>query len=184
MTAVLDTTPDTAAAEPTPGRTAGVLARTRRRVRRRRAARRGGDRDDGAAGADRTAATAGCGGCSSASAALVVVRDGGEPAGAAGDHRLDAGTRAVRHRASRRRRRFRRPASCGLMLRELAHLLDTAALFIGWLWPLWDRRRRTFADLLLRTEVHGVEPAAARHAPAGRGACSSRRRCCARRRSA
>ena len=30
-------------------------------------------------------------------------------------------------------------------------------MFIGWLWPLWDRRRRTFADLLLRTEVHEVE---------------------------
>ena len=44
-----------------------------------------------------------------------------------------------------------------LFLRDLAHLLDTAALFIGWLWPLWDRRRRTFADLLLRTEVHRVE---------------------------
>jgi Mce-associated membrane protein len=44
-----------------------------------------------------------------------------------------------------------------LLLRDLAHLLDTAALFIGWLWPLWDRRRRTFADLLLRTEVHNVE---------------------------
>ena len=28
-----------------------------------------------------------------------------------------------------------------LGLRELAHLLDTAALLIGWLWPLWDRRR-------------------------------------------
>ena len=40
---------------------------------------------------------------------------------------------------------------------DLAHLLDTAALFIGWLWPLWDRRHRTFADLLLRTEVHEVE---------------------------
>lgn len=44
-----------------------------------------------------------------------------------------------------------------LALRDLAHLLDTAALFIGWLWPLWDRRRRTFADLLLRTEVLKVE---------------------------
>jgi Mce-associated membrane protein len=44
-----------------------------------------------------------------------------------------------------------------LVLRDLAHLLDTAALFIGWLWPLWDRRGRTFADLLLRTEVHRVE---------------------------
>jgi Mce-associated membrane protein len=44
-----------------------------------------------------------------------------------------------------------------LAARDLAHLLDTAALFIGWLWPLWDRRRRTFADLLLRTEVHKVD---------------------------
>lgn len=46
-----------------------------------------------------------------------------------------------------------------LVLRDAAHLLDTAAVFIGWLWPLWDRRNRTFADLLLRTEVHIVEPA-------------------------
>ncbi len=44
-----------------------------------------------------------------------------------------------------------------LLVRDLAHLLDTAALFVGWLWPLWDRRNRTFADLLLRTEVHEVE---------------------------
>jgi Mce-associated membrane protein len=44
-----------------------------------------------------------------------------------------------------------------LFARDLAHLLDTAALFIGWLWPLWHRRNRTFADLLLRTEVHKVE---------------------------
>ncbi len=43
-----------------------------------------------------------------------------------------------------------------LMLRELAHLLDTLSVFVGWLWPLWDSRRRTFADLLLRTEVHCV----------------------------
>ena len=43
-----------------------------------------------------------------------------------------------------------------LLVRDIAHLLDTAALFIGWFWPLWDRRRRTFADLLLRTEVRPV----------------------------
>lgn len=43
-----------------------------------------------------------------------------------------------------------------LLLRELAHLLDTAALFVGWLWPLWDRRHRTFADLLVRTEARQV----------------------------
>lgn len=44
----------------------------------------------------------------------------------------------------------------GLLVRDIAHLLDTAAVFLGWLWPLWDRRHRTFADMLLRTEVHRV----------------------------
>jgi len=44
-----------------------------------------------------------------------------------------------------------------LLLRDLAHLLDTASV-VGWLWPLWDSRRRTFADMLLRTEVRRVEP--------------------------
>ncbi len=44
-----------------------------------------------------------------------------------------------------------------LLVRELAHLLDTAALFVGWFWPLWDSRGRTFADLLARTEVHRVQ---------------------------
>ncbi len=45
-----------------------------------------------------------------------------------------------------------------LLARDGAHLLDTAALFVGWLWPLWDSRGRTFADLLTRTEVHRREP--------------------------
>jgi Mce-associated membrane protein len=45
-----------------------------------------------------------------------------------------------------------------LLARDFAHLLDTATLFIGWLWPLWDSRRRTFADLLLRTEVRREDP--------------------------
>jgi Mce-associated membrane protein len=40
-----------------------------------------------------------------------------------------------------------------LLLRDVAHLLDTVSVLVGWLWPLWDSRRRTFADLLLRTEV-------------------------------
>jgi len=43
-----------------------------------------------------------------------------------------------------------------LVLRDVAHLLDTISLFIGWLWPLWDSRKRTFADLLLRTEARLV----------------------------
>ena len=49
-----------------------------------------------------------------------------------------------------------------LLLRDLAHLLDTVPLLLGWLWPLLDSRGRTFADIALRTEVHLVE----RHRPA------------------
>lgn len=45
----------------------------------------------------------------------------------------------------------------GLLLRDLTHLLDTASV-VGWLWPLWDSGRRTFADMLLRTEARRVEP--------------------------
>ncbi|WP_373306617.1 RDD family protein [Mycobacterium paraintracellulare] len=36
--------------------------------------------------------------------------------------------------------------------REMAHLLDTATLMVGWLWPLWDPRGRTFADMLVDTQ--------------------------------
>lgn len=45
-----------------------------------------------------------------------------------------------------------------LLLRDVAHLIDTAALLVGWFWPLWDSQRRTFADMLLRTEVLRVVP--------------------------
>ncbi|UQX13306.1 RDD family protein [Candidatus Mycobacterium methanotrophicum] len=44
-----------------------------------------------------------------------------------------------------------------LLMRDLAHLLDTVSVFVGWLWPLWDQRRRTFADMLVRTEVRRAE---------------------------
>ncbi|MGA8329475.1 MAG: RDD family protein [Mycobacterium sp.] len=51
------------------------------------------------------------------------------------------------------------PAGVGrLMVREFVHLLDTFSIFVGWLWPLWDPRRRTFADMLLHTEVQRAQP--------------------------
>ena len=70
------------------------------------------------------------------------------------------------------------------MLRELAHQLDTLSVFVGWLWPLWDARRRTFADLLLRTEVRCVQTigdaadiaARVRDVAAGGCGCVRRRR--------
>lgn len=45
-----------------------------------------------------------------------------------------------------------------LTARDLAHVLDTLALAIGWLWPLWDKRRRTFADMLAGTQVVRADP--------------------------
>jgi Mce-associated membrane protein len=53
-----------------------------------------------------------------------------------------------------------RPGPWRLLLRDLAHLLDTLPLLLGWLWPLLDSRGRTFADLLVRTEVVRVDPPA------------------------
>lgn len=50
------------------------------------------------------------------------------------------------------------PGPWRLLLREGAHLLDTVPVFVGWLWPLWDRRRRTFADLAVHTEVRRSRP--------------------------
>jgi uncharacterized RDD family membrane protein YckC len=40
-------------------------------------------------------------------------------------------------------------------LRDLAHLVDTLSCFLGWLWPLWDHRKQTFADKLTGTVVLG-----------------------------
>ncbi|MFC4032869.1 RDD family protein [Streptomyces polygonati] len=37
--------------------------------------------------------------------------------------------------------------------RRLLHILDNLACYIGWLWPLWDPKRQTFADKVLHTVV-------------------------------
>lgn len=37
--------------------------------------------------------------------------------------------------------------------RRLLHFLDSLACFLGWLWPLWDGKRQTFADKCVRTVV-------------------------------
>lgn len=54
------------------------------------------------------------------------------------------------------RRDGTRPGAGRLLLRDLAHLADTVPP-LGWLWPLWDTRGRTFADILTGTEVRRVE---------------------------
>lgn len=37
--------------------------------------------------------------------------------------------------------------------RRLLHLLDALCCMIGYLWPLWDARRQTFADKMAGTVV-------------------------------
>ncbi|MER6450581.1 hypothetical protein DEJ51_21080 [Streptomyces venezuelae] len=38
-------------------------------------------------------------------------------------------------------------------VRKLAHILDGAACYIGYLWPLWDEKKQTFADKVCSTVV-------------------------------
>ncbi|MBT2471469.1 RDD family protein [Streptomyces sp. ISL-66] len=38
-------------------------------------------------------------------------------------------------------------------VRRLAHFLDSIACYIGWLWPLWDEKKQTFADKVCGTVV-------------------------------
>jgi uncharacterized RDD family membrane protein YckC len=37
--------------------------------------------------------------------------------------------------------------------RDICHILDSLACFIGWLFPLWDAKRQTFADKIISTIV-------------------------------
>lgn len=48
-----------------------------------------------------------------------------------------------------------RPVGSGMtvFIRGLAHILDALACYIGFLWPLWDRKRQTFADKIMTQVV-------------------------------
>lgn len=46
------------------------------------------------------------------------------------------------------------PIGAGMaFVRDLAHTLDSLACNIGWLFPLWDTKKQTFADKLVKTTV-------------------------------
>jgi hypothetical protein len=38
-------------------------------------------------------------------------------------------------------------------VRDLAHILDALPCYIGFLWPIWDSKRQTFADKIMNTVV-------------------------------
>lgn len=46
------------------------------------------------------------------------------------------------------------PIGAGMcFVREIAHILDQIPLYVGYLWPLWDPQRQTFADKVVGTVV-------------------------------
>jgi uncharacterized RDD family membrane protein YckC len=52
-----------------------------------------------------------------------------------------------------------RPVGAGIsFVRQLAHIVDGLVCYLGWLWPLWDRRNQTLADKMVGTIVV-IQPA-------------------------
>jgi uncharacterized RDD family membrane protein YckC len=46
------------------------------------------------------------------------------------------------------------PIGAGLcFVRALCHILDSLPCYLGYLWPLWDPKRQTFADKIMSTVV-------------------------------
>ncbi|MFK0157533.1 RDD family protein [Streptomyces sp. NPDC090493] len=46
------------------------------------------------------------------------------------------------------------PVGVGMaFVRRIAHILDSLACYLGWLWPAWDSKRQTFADKVCGTVV-------------------------------
>lgn len=46
------------------------------------------------------------------------------------------------------------PIGTGMaFVRDIAHFLDSIACYLGYLWPLWDAKRQTFSDKVMKTVV-------------------------------
>ncbi|MGW4062857.1 RDD family protein [Amycolatopsis sp. NPDC004747] len=45
-------------------------------------------------------------------------------------------------------------------LRDLAHAVDSAVCYVGWLWPLWDDKSQTLSDKIVGTVVVNADEAA------------------------
>ncbi|WP_086839641.1 RDD family protein [Amycolatopsis kentuckyensis] len=46
-------------------------------------------------------------------------------------------------------------------VRDLAHAVDSAICYVGWLWPLWDDKSQTLSDKIVGTVVVNADDAAA-----------------------
>ena len=46
------------------------------------------------------------------------------------------------------------PIGVGMaFVRDLAHIIDSVICYIGWLFPLWDAKKQTLADKIVKTVV-------------------------------
>ena len=43
------------------------------------------------------------------------------------------------------------------ILRTICHILDSLICYIGWLFPLWDAKKNTLADKIMKTYGHQRE---------------------------
>jgi uncharacterized RDD family membrane protein YckC len=41
-------------------------------------------------------------------------------------------------------------------VRDIAHIVDSVICYVGWLFPLWDAKRQTIADKIMKTVVVNV----------------------------
>lgn len=49
------------------------------------------------------------------------------------------------------------PLGAGLTFaRQLAHIVDGIPCLLGYLWPLWDKEKRTFADMMIGSRAYKV----------------------------
>jgi hypothetical protein len=39
------------------------------------------------------------------------------------------------------------------IIRYILHIVDALPCYLGYLWPIWDQQRQTFADKIVRTYV-------------------------------
>jgi uncharacterized RDD family membrane protein YckC len=44
------------------------------------------------------------------------------------------------------------------VVRTIAHIVDSIICYVGWLFPLWDAKRQTIADKLIKTYVLSDQP--------------------------
>ena len=65
----------------------------------------------------------------------------------------DFGDRIVNQRLVREQSGQPMGSGWAVFGRQLAHILDALPCYVGFLWPLWDSKKQTFADKVLTTVV-------------------------------